>query len=141
MYKSPLIEKHLKNIDPEKLRKTKKRMLIASAIYEAMKDKGWNMKQLAEKMGKKPPEITKWLSGTHNFNLESLLKLEQVLGIELIQVNSSHLIKTVQSIILKVQVQAPEKQKFEYSRGMGDLISVYTLNETEEVYNTNQKLN
>jgi transcriptional regulator with XRE-family HTH domain len=41
-----------------------------------LKEKGYSQKDLAEKLDKKPSEISKWLKGDHNFTLRSLAKLE-----------------------------------------------------------------
>lgn len=41
---------------------------------------------MAEKLDKKPSEISKWLSGEHNFTLRSLAKLSAELGEALLEV-------------------------------------------------------
>ncbi|MEZ4942834.1 MAG: helix-turn-helix transcriptional regulator [Saprospiraceae bacterium] len=55
-------------------------------IYELLQEKGWTQKDLAEKLGKSPSEISKWLSGEHNLTLRSLAKLEVELGADLIRI-------------------------------------------------------
>lgn len=60
------------------------RMILASRINETIKSRGWSQKQFADEMGKKPPEISRWLSGTHNFTTDTLWHIEQVLGIRLL---------------------------------------------------------
>jgi transcriptional regulator with XRE-family HTH domain len=111
-YSSPLIKKLMSQVNPENLRKTRKRMLIASAITEALKNKGWNKKQFAEEMGKKPPEISKWLSGTHNFNLDTLMAIEHVLDIELIQVEDKASAQPVYQVFLEFPVTAQSQPSY-----------------------------
>ena len=53
---------------------------IIVRINYLLKEKGYNQKDLAEKLAKKPSEISKWLNGNHNFTLRSLAKLEAELG-------------------------------------------------------------
>ena len=65
-------------------------MDVASRIVEILAEKGLKQKDLAQLMGKTEPEISKWLSGTHNFTLRSLAKIESILGKPLFTVNSSH---------------------------------------------------
>lgn len=55
-------------------------------INEALKSQGLSKKDLAERLEKKPSEISKWLNGEHNFTLRSLCKLQCELGIELIKI-------------------------------------------------------
>jgi transcriptional regulator with XRE-family HTH domain len=64
----------------------------------AEKARGWNQNQFAEAMGKQPSEISKWLSGTHNFTAETLWDIEDQLGIELIALKEpmSKLIKLME---------------------------------------------
>ena len=63
-------------ITPEELEKTEKRMCLASRIYDGMKAKGWRSKDFASAMGKNASEISKWLSGTHKFNIDTLFDIE-----------------------------------------------------------------
>jgi len=53
---------------------------IVVRVNELIEEKGWTQKELAEKMGKKPSEINRWLRGEYNFTLRSIAKLEAELG-------------------------------------------------------------
>lgn len=55
-------------------------------INQLLREKKINQKELAEKMDKKPSEISKWLNGEHNFTLRSLAKLSVELGEPLLEV-------------------------------------------------------
>lgn len=55
-------------------------------INQLLKEKGISKKELAEKMDKQPSEISKWLSGEHNFTLRSLAKLSAELEEPLLEV-------------------------------------------------------
>lgn len=55
-------------------------------INQILREKGYTQKSLAEKLGKRPSEIHKWLSGDHNFTLRSIAKLEAELGEILLEV-------------------------------------------------------
>ncbi|MGL5892940.1 MAG: helix-turn-helix domain-containing protein [Bacteroidia bacterium] len=55
-------------------------------VHEIMHAKNITQKSLAEKLGKKPSEISKWLNGGHNFTLRSLAKLEAELGEQLLYI-------------------------------------------------------
>lgn len=84
-YKSELIEDLLDSIPPEESEKIEKKMLIAAKIDNALKSKGWRKSDLLEALGRKnPSQISKWLSGTHNFTLDTLIDLERALDIRLI---------------------------------------------------------
>jgi ribosome-binding protein aMBF1 (putative translation factor) len=51
-------------------------MLLAAKIADAMKKKGWRKIDLARETKQQPSVITKWLSGTHNFESDTLFDLE-----------------------------------------------------------------
>lgn len=71
--------------DPEIEAFMKKNLAITEKVRQALEYKGWSKVQFAEALGKSPSEITKWLSGMHNLTLKSIIKMENVLGINLIQ--------------------------------------------------------
>ena len=48
---------------------------IVVRVHQIMKERGLNQKDLAERLGKTPSEISKWLNGNHNFTLASIAKL------------------------------------------------------------------
>ena len=48
---------------------------IAKEIDALMREKGLTKKQFADALGKKPSEVTKWLSGQHNFTIRTLAML------------------------------------------------------------------
>jgi ribosome-binding protein aMBF1 (putative translation factor) len=53
---------------------------IVIRIHELLDKKGYTQKDLADKLGKKPSEINKWLKGNHNLTIKTLAKLEAELG-------------------------------------------------------------
>ena len=53
---------------------------IVVRVNQLLKEKGYSQKDLAEKLDKRPSEISKWLNGDHNFTLRSIAKLEAELG-------------------------------------------------------------
>jgi transcriptional regulator with XRE-family HTH domain len=55
-------------------------------INQLLRENNISKKELSDKMGKKPSEISKWLSGEHNFTLRSLAKLSAELGEPLLEV-------------------------------------------------------
>jgi len=57
---------------------------IVNKIYEILEKQGKTQRDLANLMGKKESEISKWMQGTHNFTLKSIAKIESVLGEKLI---------------------------------------------------------
>jgi transcriptional regulator with XRE-family HTH domain len=55
-------------------------------INQLLRENKITKKELAEKLDKKPSEISKWLNGEHNFTLRSLAKLSAELGEPLLEV-------------------------------------------------------
>ena len=43
-------------------------------------------KEFAKEVGKTEPEVSRWLSGTHNFTLRTLAKISSVLGEDIIKI-------------------------------------------------------
>jgi len=76
--------------DRERYDKVARRMRIADQIADAMDAAGIGKKQLAERLGKCPSEITKWLSGTQNFTADVLSEISRVLGTEITGVETEN---------------------------------------------------
>lgn len=87
-FSTKLIDDLLDSIDPVEQAKTDAKMLIAAKIADALKEKGWRNKDLLKALNKENPSIiTKWLSGTHNFTVDTLVELGQALGINLLDLS------------------------------------------------------
>lgn len=75
---------------PEELQiRTKLSVLIANKIESLMKEAGYSKKQFADRLGRRPSEVTKWLSGEHNFTIATLSMLSAFFGKPIINVPSS----------------------------------------------------
>ena len=59
---------------------------IVLRINQILKEKSISQKDLADRMGKSPSELSKWLSGNHNLTLRSIAKLEAELGESIIEI-------------------------------------------------------
>ena len=72
-------------IKPEEQEQIDYKMKLAAKIYEGLKAKGWKSLQLADALHLKSPSlVSRWLSGTHNFTVDTLVDIQRVLGIRLI---------------------------------------------------------
>lgn len=59
---------------------------ISDRIDALMKQKGLSKNQFADALGRRPSEITKWLSGEHNFTISTLAMLSTFFGKPIITV-------------------------------------------------------
>ncbi|MCC6550135.1 MAG: hypothetical protein IT279_08710 [Ignavibacteriaceae bacterium] len=70
---------------PVARKQDKAKKLIASRVAEAMEAKNWKPTDLVTAMKKDNSTLVyTWLSGTHNFTVNSLIELEKALGINLL---------------------------------------------------------
>lgn len=53
---------------------------ISDRIDVLMHEKGLTKKQFAEALGRRPSEVSKWLSGQHNFTIATLSMLSSFFG-------------------------------------------------------------
>ncbi|MDH5825820.1 helix-turn-helix domain-containing protein [Sphingobacterium faecium] len=72
-------------------------------IGQALNEQNLTKSDLAQKLDKRPSEISKWLNGDHNFTLKSLCKLQVELGVTLINIPS----------VLSVKKQAEDSEDHE----------------------------
>ena len=64
-------------------KKTERKMLIAAVLDDILKEKGWNKTRFAEKVDQQQSVITKWLSGTHNFTVDTLEEIGLALNLDM----------------------------------------------------------
>lgn len=57
---------------PVVVRRIETRMLVAKMLHDYLNIRGISQQNLAGKMGKQPSEVSKWLSGNHNFTIDTL---------------------------------------------------------------------
>ena len=85
---SASLTKNMNNIDEDKLRRTRDRMLVANRIADALKAKGISQKKFSEMTGRSESEISEWLSGDRNFTIDTLSDIKKYLGIDLLNTSS-----------------------------------------------------
>lgn len=73
-------------IPKEKREETRLSFAISDRLDYLMQKKGLSKKQLADAIGKRPNEITRWLSGEHNFTISTLAMLSTFFGESLIDI-------------------------------------------------------
>ena len=78
----------MNNIDEDKLRRTRDRMLVANKIADALKAKGISQKKFSEMTGRSESEVSEWLSGDRNFTIDTLSDIQNYLGIDLLNTSS-----------------------------------------------------
>ena len=59
---------------------------ISNKIDALMQERGLSKKEFADQLGKRPSEITRWLSGQHNFTVSTHAMLSAIFGKSIISV-------------------------------------------------------
>lgn len=97
-------------IKPENKAFIKKNLAIAEQVDFIIKQRGWSQKVFAKKLEKETSEVSKWLSGLHNLTLQSITKMESVLGEDIITtpLEASEKYKEIQYIVFKVYARPNE---------------------------------
>ena len=86
MKKSSIIEARRKLVNPVVRQRVELSFQIVDRIHEILESKGLKQKELAMMLCKKEAEISKWMRETHNFTIETLVSIENVLGAPILQV-------------------------------------------------------
>ncbi|MGP1393636.1 MAG: helix-turn-helix domain-containing protein [Candidatus Cryptobacteroides sp.] len=77
----------INNIDDDKLRRTRDRMLVAVKIADTLKAKGISQKKFAKITGRSESEVSEWLSGDRNFTIDTLSDIKKYLGLDLLNIS------------------------------------------------------
>ena len=75
-YSDPLFDELYSKIPEDSRRMSSYSFAIAARIDEILARKGWNKTDFANAMGKTNAEISKWMSGQHNFTIATIAKIE-----------------------------------------------------------------
>ncbi len=135
------IRERAKQNSPEVKKLVKRSMAISKLISEILDRKGLNQKYLADGLGKKESEVSKWLRGTHNFTFKTIGKIESVLGELLIYTADEHKIEILIPIIMQsgqeseLRCISPSNFKFTDTKGKTFSVSV-TKHEHQESVNS-----
>lgn len=76
----------INEIPREKREEPRLSFAISNRLDALIREKNLNKKQFAEAIGKRPNEITRWLSGEHNFTISTLAMLSSFFGQPIIAV-------------------------------------------------------
>ncbi len=76
----------LSDIIPEERAEARLSFQISNRLDFLMKGQGLSKKHLADAIGTSPSEITRWLSGEHNFTISTLAMLSSFFGQPIISV-------------------------------------------------------
>ncbi|WP_312331649.1 helix-turn-helix domain-containing protein [Sphingobacterium sp.] len=66
----------------------RKSQLIALKILRTLRQLGISQKEFSEKLGVSQQQVSKWVKGSENFTMDTIDKIEKVLGIQLIEIKS-----------------------------------------------------
>ena len=83
-----ILDEILDQVTDSEYNKTKQIMILAAKLADFVKERGMTKKEFAQKLGKKPSEISKWLSGTHNLTHATMIDIAEVLGITVSQLTT-----------------------------------------------------
>lgn len=127
--RSSIINRILNSITEEESQRTRKRMALAVKIDEAIKAKGWKNKDLAKALNiNNMSIISRWLSGTHNFTIDTLCDIERVLEINIVNVD----IQAKEQIISVVNMSISKENDSKQANILGQL---YNYNQLQGISN------
>lgn len=88
-YIDPEFKAALEQINPAVKKEVGLSFDIAKRISNLMIAKRWSQADLARATGKKAPLVSRWLSGTHNFTIQTIAEIETALGATIISVRNA----------------------------------------------------
>ena len=115
--------------EPINVRRIETRVLVAKMLHDYLSIRGITQQELASKMGKLPSEVSKWLSGNHNFTIDTLSDIGYYLDTDfLIRRNEMASFKCIS--VLKINSSSTKTGYFETVR------LTYPVEANNYMYNT-----
>lgn len=90
MKKNSRLEKIRKRVPDHVKKSVDHSFAIVDRIEKVMTQKGITQRELAERLGKRESEISRWMRGMHNFTVKTIAKLEVALGEPIMQIATQH---------------------------------------------------
>lgn len=76
--RNKLMEQCRKSISPEVKEMVNLSVQMADRIFDILEEKNITQREFAKLIGKKESEISKWLTGIHDFTLTEISKIQSV---------------------------------------------------------------
>lgn len=86
MKRSKIIEERRRHINPEVRERVSLSFQIVDRIHQILAERNLRQKDLALMLGKSEAEISKWMRGTHNFTIDTVVAIEEALQAPVLQV-------------------------------------------------------
>lgn len=86
MKRSRIIDERRKHVSVETRERVALSFQIVDRIHEILLARGLRQKDLAMMLGKSEAEISKWMRGTHNFTIDTVVAIEESLQAPILQV-------------------------------------------------------
>lgn len=86
MRRSKILEERRRRVSPEARESVALSFRIVDRIHVILEAKGMKQKDLASLLGKSEAEISKWMRGTHNFTIDTLVSIEAALDAPILEV-------------------------------------------------------
>ena len=106
---------------PVVVRRIETRMLVAKMLHDYLNIRGISQQEFAGKMGKQPSEVSKWLSGNHNFTIDTLSDIGYYLDTDFLirrgEMPSFRCIKVL-------QISRPNTKTGKFGTFLGSFVSV-----------------
>ena len=114
--KKAVLERIRNRTTPEQREFVRMNLSIARQIITLLKKKGLSQKEFANMLGKNESEISRLLSGMHNFSLKSLAKVSAMLEEEIIITPMEACVryKSIQYVMLDSYARSNKTPDIEY---------------------------
>lgn len=86
MKRSSILEQRRKHVSAEARERVALSFQIVDRIHEILVQRNLRQKDLAIMLGKSEAEISKWMRGTHNFTIDTVVAIEEALQAPVLQV-------------------------------------------------------
>src|ERR1700744_136021 len=97
-YRSSVVSEVLNKITPVEKMQTSTKMALAARIDDLLSAREFGKSEFAEKLNKNPSEVTKWLSGTQNFTIDTLVEIAVALNVSVSELFAPKQVQVVNKV-------------------------------------------